>query len=95
MTPTNATAIEFSGTIIGYDSANDEAAGGSLEGIARKSGGTVVIVGTNDSLDESDTGLDTADWDIEASAGDLVVTFDGVAGRSIDWRCTFVYTQTP
>lgn len=95
MTPTNATGIEFSSSIIGYDSANDESAGGSQEGICRKSAGTVTIVGTNDSLDEADAGLIAVDWNIVGSGGDLAVEFTGIAGRTIVWRCTFTYTQTP
>jgi hypothetical protein len=95
MTPTNATAVEFGASIIGYDSANNEAAGGSQEGIARKSAGLVVVVGTNDSLDESDSALDSADWDVIASGADLSIRFVGVAGRTIVWRCTFTYIQTP
>lgn len=95
VTPPNATAIEFSASFIGYDSANDEAAGGSQEGIGRKSAGTAVVVGTNDSLDESDAGLVAVDWDIIASGADFVARFVGIAGRTIVWRCTFIYTQTP
>jgi len=95
MTPTNATAIEFNSSFIGYDSANDEAAGGAQEGIARKSAGAVTVIGTNDSFDESDAGLLTVDWDIIASGGDLIARFIGVAGRTIVWRCTFTYIQTP
>lgn len=95
MTPTNSTAIEFSSSFIGYDSANDEAAGGSQEGIARKSGGIAVIVGTNDSLDEADSGLVSVDWNIIASAGDIQAQFVGIAGRTISWRCTFTFIETP
>lgn len=95
MTPTNATALEFSSSIIGYDSINDEACGGSQEGICRKSSGTTTIVGTNDSLDEADAGLVAVDWNIIGSGGDLAVEFIGVAGRTIVWRCTFTYIQTP
>lgn len=95
MTPVDLTGVEFKASFIGYAAANDEAAGGSQEGIARKSGGVAVVVGTNDSLDESDAGLNAVDWDIVASGADLQAQFVGVAGRTITWRCTFTYNQTP
>lgn len=94
LSPTNGTAIEFSASFIGYDSINNEAAGGRQEGIARKSGGLVVVVGTNDSLDESDPALAAVDWVIESSGvGNLLATFTGIAGRTINWKCLFTYIQ--
>lgn len=95
MTPTNATALNFEAIFVGYDAANDEAAGGDQEGIARKSAGTVTIVGLNDSFDQSDAGLNAVDWNVIASGGDLQAQFEGIAGRTITWRATFTYDQTP
>lgn len=94
MTPTNGTAIEFTASFIGYDSINNEAAGGSQEGISRKFGGTVTTIGTNDSLDESDPALNAVDWDIIASGGNLAARFAGIAGRTITWKCLFTFIQT-
>lgn len=94
MTPTNASAVEFTGSFIGYDSINNEAAGGSQEGISRKLAGAVTTIGTNDSLDESDPGLAAVDWDIIASGGNLAARFVGISGRTISWKCLFTYTQT-
>lgn len=94
MTPSNLSAVEFSASFIGYDVANDEAGGGSQEGIARKSAGAAHIVGTNDVFDESDIGLIAVDWNIAASGGDLAAEFTGVAGRTISWTALFTYTQT-
>lgn len=95
-TPPVSTGIEFSVNFIGYDSANNEVAGGSLEGIAkRSSGGTTSITGTNDTLDEADAGLITADWDIVTNGTLIQAQFIGVAGRSIAWSAVFIYDQTP
>lgn len=95
MTPTNGTAIEFSASFIGYDSINNESGGGMQEGICRKSGGNAVIVGTNDALDEADPALASIDWDIISTGADLSANFVGIAGRTIVWRCTFNFVQTP
>lgn len=94
-TPTDDTAITFSALIIGYDAPNNVAAGGSQQGVARKTGGAVTIVGTNDSLDESDAALNAVDWDVIATGADLQGQFVGIAGRTITWTMTFTYTQTP
>lgn len=94
MTPTDASALVFKCGFIGYDASNDECAGGSQEGISRKSGGTVVIVGVNDSSDQSDAGLITVDWNVIASGADLEAEFVGVAGRTIVWTATFTYDLT-
>jgi hypothetical protein len=93
-TPANATAVNFECNFIGYDLVNNEAAGGDQQGLARKSAGTVVVVGTNDSFDQSDLALATVDWNVIASGGDLVAEFVGVAGRTINWTATFSYNQT-
>lgn len=95
LTPSNASGIAFKAYFIGYDSSNDEAAGGSQEGIARKSAGTAVIIGINDSSDQSDAGLSAVDWNIIATGGDLQAEFVGVAGRTINWTATFIYIQNP
>jgi len=95
MTPTNATGLNFECTFVGYDAINDEVAGGDQEGISRKSGGVVTIVGLNDSFDQSDAGLNAVDWNVIASGGDIQAQFVGVAGRTIVWRATFTYDQTP
>lgn len=95
-TPTVSTALEFSASFIGYDSANNEIAGGSMEGIAKRSaGGTTAIVGTNDTLDESDAGLAAVDWDIVTDGTLIQAQFVGIAGRSIAWSAVFLYNQTP
>lgn len=94
MTPVNASAVEFSTSFIGYDTANNEAAGGYQEGIARALGGVVSVVGTNDSLDEADPGLVSVDWNIVASGANLQAQLVGVAGRTINWTVLFTFTQT-
>ncbi len=93
-TPTNATSISWRALISGYDSL-DLTAGGEMIGISRKSGGLVVVVGSNDIFEDSDAALATADYDILASGADLIIRFVGVAGRTISWRALFEYTQAP
>ena len=50
-------SLTFRVLITGFDSANNETTGGELIGIARDAGGTITVVGTNDTFDESDAGL--------------------------------------
>ncbi len=95
MTPTNATALNFECIFIGYDAINNEGCGGDQQGLSRKSGGVVTIIGTSDSLDQSDAGLTTVDWNVIASGANLSAEFVGVAGRTITWTATFSYDQTP
>ena len=95
ITPPNATALTFKITVTGYDAANDKAIGGEQIGLSRKSGGVVVVVGTNDTFDESDASLNAADWNVIASGADLVMQFVGIAGKSISWRSLFEYSQVP
>ena len=93
-TPTVSSAVTFTGTFTGYDSANNEMVGGELIGIARRSaGGVTAVVGTNDTFDEADAALVTADWDIITNATVLQATFTGVAGRTINWSCVYIYEQ--
>lgn len=95
LTPTNNTAITFTAIITGFDSANNVAIGGEQIGLARTSAGTVTVVGLNDTFDESDAALNTADWNVVASGGNLNMQFIGVAGRTITWRALFQYIQVP
>lgn len=94
MTPINGTALNFECNFIGYDSGNNEAAGGDQQGLARKSGGIVTVVGTNDSFDQSDAGLVAVDWNVIATGADLQAEFVGIAGRTITWKATFTYDQS-
>lgn len=95
-TPANGTSIAFTVLITGYDTANNETTGGEIVGIARAAGGTLVVVGTNDTFDEADAGLGATDWDIIDTASPILqVQFVGVAGRTINWRALFEYTQAP
>lgn len=95
-TPTSATGITFTLVVTGYDASNNEVAGGELIGIARRSGGGVtVVVGTNDTFDESDAGLAATDWDVVTDGTLIQATFTGVAGRSIAWSAVFIYNQAP
>jgi len=94
-TPNNGTALNFECNFIGYDAINNEAAGGDQQGLARKSGGVVTIIGTNDSFDQSDAGLNAVDWNVIASGADLQAQFVGIAGRTITWKATFTYDQAP
>ena len=95
MSPTDETAVTFKCGFIGYDSTNNQAAGGSQEGIARKSAGVATVVGVNDSSDQSDAGLVAVDWNVIAIGANLVAQFVGVAGRTITWTACFTYNQTP
>lgn len=91
-TPPTASAIEFDVSFIGYDATNNEACGGGMEGIARRSGGGVTaIIGTNDTLDEFDAGLGAVDWDIVTDGTLIQAQFVGIAGRTINWSAVFVY----
>lgn len=95
MTPTDATSITFRCLVTAYDSANDNAIGGEQVGLVRKSGGIVVVIGINDTFDESDVALNAADWNVITASPDLSMQFVGVAGRTIVWRALFEYTQAP
>lgn len=96
MTPSNNTSISFRFLVTGYDSASNETAGGELIGLARAAGGTLSVIGTNDTFDESDAGLNAVDWDVVDTASPILqATFTGVAGRSIVWRGLFEYIQAP
>ena len=95
-TPPVSTGITFTVSIIGYDSINNEVSGGELIGIARNSSiGTVAVIGTNDTFDESDAGLVTTDWDIVTNGTMIQIQFVGVAGRSVSWNAVFSYNKTP
>ena len=94
--PVASTGITFVASFVGYDSANNIMAGGELVGIARTSSlSAVSVVGTNDTFDESDAALMTADWDIITDGVNLQAQFVGVAGHSISWTMTLIYDQTP
>ncbi len=95
VTPTNTTSISFRCLISGYDAINNLAIGGEQIGLVRKAGGTVVVVGTNDTFDESDAALNTADWNVISTSPTLSIQFIGVAGFTINWRALFEYTQAP
>lgn len=95
LTPANATSLSFTILVTGYDSINNETIGGEQIGVVRKVAGVPTIVGTNDTFDESDAGLNAADWNVVVSGADLVMQFVGVAGRSIVWRSLFEYIQAP
>jgi hypothetical protein len=93
-TPTAASAMTFVVAITGYDSANNEMAGGELVGIARVSGGgVVVVIGTNDTFTETDAGLMTTDYDVVTNGVMIQMQFVGVAGRTINWSAVFIYDQ--
>ncbi len=93
-TPVAASGITFVVSVTGYDSANNQIAGGELVGIARASGlGVVVVVGTNDTFDESDAALAATDWDIITNGTIVQAQFVGIAGRTINWSAVFVYDQ--
>lgn len=92
-TPVNGSAFTFRVLVTGYDGINVEMTGGELIGIARKSGGVVTIILTNDTFDESDPGLAAADYDVVASGADVDVQFIGVGTRTIVWKALFEYVQ--
>ena len=95
-TPTVATGITFTVSVTGYDSLNNEVTGGELVGIARSSaGGVVVVVGTNDTFDESDAGLIASDWDVVTNGTVIQMQFVGVVGLTISWSAVFIYNQSP
>ena len=93
MTPTDATSVTFRMYLTGYDTINDEAIGGEQVGLARKSGGVAVVVGTNDTFDEFDAALGANDWEVQASGGNLIISVTGIVGRTINWKTIFQYTQ--
>lgn len=94
-TPTAGKSISFSMLVTGYDSVNDETVGGELIGVARSVGGTLTVVGTNDTFKEADVAILAADWDvIDAASPILEAQFVGVAGRTITWKALFEYIQT-
>lgn len=95
MTPQVSSGITFVVSITGYDSANNAIAGGELIGIAKRSaGGTTTVVGTNDTFEDSDASLVTADWDIITNGTLIQIQFVGVAGLSISWSAVFLYDQS-
>lgn len=93
MTPTNATSLTFRMYLTAYDTINNEAIGGEQVGLARKSGGVAAVVGTNDTFDEYDAALAANDWEVQASGGNLILSVTGIAGRTINWKAIFQYTQ--
>jgi len=96
MTPSNGTSISFRLLVTGYDAINNETAGGELIGLSRSAAGSLDVIGTNDTFDESDAGLNAVDWDvIDIASPILQVRFVGIAGRTINWRALFDYTQAP
>lgn len=92
-TPTNGTAITYKVYITGRETTSGDCAGGSIEGLARKNGGAVTVVGDSDTLDEEDVSLIGVDWNVVASGADLAVQFIGIAATVINWKCTFTYQQ--
>ena len=94
-TPINNKAITFKALVAGYDLADDAAIGGEQIGLARKSAGVAVVVGTNDTFDESDAALNGADWNVVSSGGDLAFQFIGIAGLTINWKVVLDYIQVP
>lgn len=95
LAPANSTSITFRCLVTGYDSANNISIGGEQIGLVRTAAGIVSIVGTNDTFDESDAALNTADWNVISASPNLSFTFVGVAGHTIVWRALFEYTQAP
>ena len=87
-------SLSFRVLVTGFDSANNETTGGELVGAARDSGGTITVIGANDTNFESDAGLLAADWDVVDSSPNLAMEFTGVAGRTISWKALFEYIQT-
>lgn len=92
-TTTSNTVITYSGFFSGRDTTTGDATGGLIFGLGKNVTGTASIVGDNDALDESDASLVATDWDITASGATLSAQFVGVAGKTINWRCTFTYQQ--
>ena len=94
-TPLVSSGITFIVSVTGYDSSNNEMSGGELVGVARRSaGGVTVVVGTNDTFDESDAALAASDWDVITDGTLIQIQFTGVAARTINWSATFVYNQS-
>lgn len=95
LTPASATSITFTALISGYDTGSNLAIGGEQIGLARTLTGTVTLVGTNDTFDESDVTLNTADWNVISTSPTLSMRFVGVTGHTIVWRALFQYIQAP
>lgn len=97
LTPPVSTGITFKMRVNGYDAINNETSGGELVGAARTSaGGTLVVIGTNDTFLQEDVALNTTDWDIVDTASPILqARFVGLAGRTITWVALFEYTQSP
>lgn len=95
MTPSTGTSITFRCLVSAYDALNDVAAGGEQIGLVRTLAGVVTVVGTNDSFDESDAALAAVDWNVISSSPTLTMEFVGIAGRTLNWRALFEYTQAP
>lgn len=93
-TPIVASGYTFVVSVTGYDAANNETCGGELVGIGKRSaGGTTVVIGTNDTFEESEAGLLTTDWDVVTNSTLVQMQFVGVAGRTINWSAVFIYDQ--
>ena len=95
LTPTSASSMSFRMLVTGYDAGSNIAIGGEQIGLIRTLAGTVTVVGTNDTFDESDAALNAADWNVISSSPTLSMQFVGVAGHTIVWRALFEYTQAP
>ena len=95
ITPLTATSITFTALISGIDTINNESIGGEQIGLARTFAGIVTVIGINDTFDESDAALNTADWNVVSTSPTLSIQFVGIAGKTINWRALFEYTQAP
>lgn len=91
-TPAVSTGITFIVSVTGYDSANNEIAGGEIIGLATTSSlGVVLIVGSNDTFDDASAGLAATDWNIVTDGTQIQIEFVGIAGRTINWSAIFTY----
>lgn len=91
LTPANATGFSYSGLFTGIETTSGDSCGGLLVGLGKKSGGLVSVIGDTDAFEDAEASLNASDWDLTDSGSDLIASFTGVDGATINWKCTFTY----
>lgn len=96
LTPPPSVGFTMILTVNGYDSSGNATTGGEQIAIATSSSlGNVVIVGVNDTFEDSSASLLATDWGIVTDGTNIQIQLIGVAATTINWVCLFQYIQSP
>jgi collagen triple helix repeat protein len=88
ISPPDDTGFTLRAMISGYDTTNNLTVGGSLIGIGKKVGSTVIV---NVADKNRDSEIILADFDLLASGGTFILQLTGEAGKTIDWTVELNY----